>query len=1160
MLDSERGTRQWEEGRHWYESGKVKGLYLHHAQLRAIVDDPHGLEDYLPRGAYFNLGKTPLPLPLASINFPPIDPTESKLLAQTISADPVLVDELMAYKITERLYNTIEQWRSFRLPTLSDLRFQCSCPSRMRPCSHEIALLYSFADEVEADPLQMLRALGCDLYQNLAYYCDLRFPPSPFQGSIPYSWDLVERRPNTGVHAYGNLQPLRLKEYYFDRKVVLNLLDDNAPFYPQGNFKAIYARTLQGVQRALDRVVSGKRNLVRAFPRGNACISVGPTTEMPATIGSTNWQTNIMGLLTMSHDRLHNCHPSVYVNYWALRAAIHLIQVGAVAPRITCDDNNNYWTLWMPATVVSEVARMMNDLEAMMEPNLLAYPTANKEDRPLVVRHQAEWLVGCYVNTLIRCLTPKTREEDWSEFFFKDVSEHCIYNRNRLMPTQAEEWLRPLWIASSGALLPILKVEPDKEGSVFLLSFNAAYRHDKTPIPISLQELFFREPGSHNLYTLCAYLNSLKHLIPELPAYLEQQARTPICYNTERFLHLLQDVVPLMMLTEFRMLIPKPLLQLLRPRLTLRVRTRVHEPGFLKLGDLLEFNWMVALGDKEITYAEFETLTQEHRQVLRFRDQYVILSPEEAQRLHDAVSKGSNLNEGQMLQVALAEDFDDTPTFLSDEARALLHSLADAPPVALPLGLQATLRPYQERGYAWLHRNMLLGFGSILADDMGLGKTLQTIALLLKLKEEGRLKEQHCLVVVPTSLLTNWSEEIARFAPSLTTAIYHGTNRSPLQLQADVVLTTYGMVRSDGKSLAAKPWAVMVIDEAQNIKNYDAQQTRAICSIPATTHIALSGTPVENRLSEFWSLMNFCNKGYLGSLAQFNARYAKPIQERQDKEVAQRFRRITAPFMMRRMKTDKNIIADLPDKIETNEYVALTTDQTALYQATIETRLDAIRALDTSDHQQDFQRKGLILQLILALKEICNHPTQYLKNEDYRPELSGKTERLLELLQSIADADEKVLIFTQFKAMGDLLSRFIEQRLGQRPLFYHGGCTIEQRNDMVQRFQNNPSDRFFVLSLKAAGTGLNLTAASHVIHYDLWWNPAVEAQATDRAYRIGQHKNVIVHRLIAHHTFEEKIDRLIQQKRHLADLTVASGESWIANLSNDELNDLFRPY
>ncbi|MEO6304190.1 MAG: DEAD/DEAH box helicase, partial [Bacteroidia bacterium] len=335
------------------------------------------------------------------------------------------------------------------------------------------------------------------------------------------------------------------------------------------------------------------------------------------------------------------------------------------------------------------------------------------------------------------------------------------------------------------------------------------------------------------------------------------------------------------------------------------------------------------------------------------------------------------------------------------------------------------------------------------------------------------------------------------------------------------------------------------------------EQTKAIKTIGASNFIAMSGTPVENRLSELWSIMDYSNRGFLGNTKEFADTYGNPIEQFNDNAVAEKLKKVTAPFMMRRLKSDKSIISDLPDKIEMDCYSTLAKEQASLYEKTLQEAMKEIEGIQTSDNKKLFVRQGLILQMILALKQICNHPTQFLKNNIFDSSISGKLELLFDKLDSIVESGEKVLIFTQFTEMGNLLKYFINERYKEEPLFYHGGCSMKQRTEMVNGFQHNRADKIFILSLKAAGTGLNLTAANHVIHYDLWWNPAVEAQATDRAYRIGQKSNVMVHRFITKNTFEERINEMIQSKKALANMTVATGENWIGNLSNKELKNLF---
>jgi len=680
---------------------------------------------------------------------------------------------------------------------------------------------------------------------------------------------------------------------------------------------------------------------------------------------------------------------------------------------------------------------------------------------------------------------------------------------------------------------------------------------DKEVIP--LKQILSEQQYDKSRFEILKSLSILADVEPAIDHYINDGAESPILFTLDCFTPFLLNAIPSIRLLQAKVLLPKSLSRLLRPQVSIRLsKQQANEKSFIRLDDLLQFEWQVAIGEDLLTPSEFEHLLEHASGLIRYKQQYIYVTPDDMKRLHKALTDARPLTPGQMLQAALTGEYESARITLTEDVTELIRQLTDLQRIPLPEGLNATLRPYQERGFSWMYRNLRIGFGSIIADDMGLGKTLQVITLLLQLKQEGALQKNRAIVVTPTGLLSNWENEIHRFAPSLSVFMYHGSNRSLTDFDADILLTSYGILRSDCTELKKKRWEIMVIDEAQNIKNHNTAQSKAVKTIHATTHIAMSGTPVENRLSEFWSIMDFTNKGYLDSSKNFQERFARPIQNNGDQAACKRFRTITAPFMMRRLKTDKNIINDLPDKVERNEYASLTSTQAALYQKTLETALNEIEGITEQDSKSLFKRQGLVLQMILALKQICNHPTLFLKNRQFDASLSGKTEMLLDNVRSIVESREKVLIFTQFKEMGDMLSLFIEESTGHRPMFYHGGCTIKQRNEMIERFQNDRTEQVFLLSLKAAGTGLNLTAATHVIHYDLWWNPAVEAQATDRAYRIGQHKNVQVHRFITQDTFEEKIDRMIQEKRHLADLTVTSGESWIGKLSNEELRALFQ--
>ena len=425
---------------------------------------------------------------------------------------------------------------------------------------------------------------------------------------------------------------------------------------------------------------------------------------------------------------------------------------------------------------------------------------------------------------------------------------------------------------------------------------------------------------------------------------------------------------------------------------------------------------------------------------------------------------------------------------------------------------------------------------------MGLGKTLQVIAVLSALKEAGQFSTKKALIVVPTTLLTNWEREISKFSPHLKAVIYHGDKRKlPDQDDYDVLLTTYGVIRRDVEILRTLPLRLLVIDEAQAVKNHLTTLAQSLSLLNAQSVIAMSGTPVENHLSEYWSIL--------------------PIESDRDPQALEAFKSLTAPFMLRRLKTDKAIISDLPDRLVNDRFATLTVEQAALYQKTLSEMMQRLITLESKAKEEGNDakaiRRALVLKLITSLKQICNSPSQYLKTETDVPD-SGKGTMLLDLLSQNFEASRKVLIFTQYREMGKRLQGWIEKCLNEKSLFLHGAVSVKERMKMVDRFQNDPTARVMILSLKAGGTGLNLTAASSVIHYDLWWNPAVESQATDRAYRIGQKRDVLVYRFVTAGTFEEKINQMLASKRELADLTVNVGEKWIGDLSSEELDRVLK--
>ncbi|MFG3343828.1 DEAD/DEAH box helicase [Streptomyces sp. NPDC048018] len=588
-------------------------------------------------------------------------------------------------------------------------------------------------------------------------------------------------------------------------------------------------------------------------------------------------------------------------------------------------------------------------------------------------------------------------------------------------------------------------------------------------------------------------------------------------------------------------------------------------PSFLSADALLAFDWRFAIGDEELTRAELDRLAEAGRPLVRLRDQWVLVDPDELRRAREQRDRKLTAVEALGAVLTGSTEIDGRPV----EVRAtgwmerLRERLADpeggAQEIAQPAALAATLRDYQLRGLGWLHRMTSLGLGGCLADDMGLGKTITLISLHLHRRSDPETAGP-TLVVCPTSLMGNWQREIERFAPGTPVRRFHGASRTLEGLAAGsphapadsgFVLTTYGTMRLDAASLAEVPWGLVVADEAQHVKNPYSATARALRTIGSKARVALSGTPVENNLSELWAILDWTTPGLLGGLGAFRTRYASAVEGGADPGAATRLAALVGPFLLRRRKSDPGIAPELPPKTETDHAVALTKEQAGLYEAVVRETLAAVAGAD------GMERRGLVVKLLTGLKQICNHPAQYLKED--RPHIggrSGKLELLDELLDTILAEDASVLVFTQYVAMARLLEEHLAAR-GVPAQFLHGGTPVAEREAMVARFQAGEVP-VFLLSLKAAGTGLNLTRAGHVVHYDRWWNPAVEAQATDRAYRIGQTQPVQVHRLIAEGTIEDRIADMLERKRALADSVLGSGEAALTELTDAELAELVR--
>ncbi len=675
-------------------------------------------------------------------------------------------------------------------------------------------------------------------------------------------------------------------------------------------------------------------------------------------------------------------------------------------------------------------------------------------------------------------------------------------------------------------------------------------------------------------------------LFPRLEEALREEKPARLDLPTRQAYQFLRESMPILIEQGFAVLAPawweSP-----AARLGARLKLETDEhfparphagPARVGLGVLVRYRWEIAIGDLPLSLQEFEALAARRSPLVRVNGRWVEVRPED---VHAAMkflhaNPGGTISLGEAMRMAYASDPRQTgipvvgmePTgwlaaFMNAEAASRQLRILDP-----PAKFQGTLRPYQVRGVSWMRFMEEMGFGLCLADDMGLGKTIQLLALMALEREESEGEVKPTLLVAPMSVVGNWIHETRRFCPHLRVLVHHGADRpSPeafarLVARSDLVITTYALAHRDRDLLSSIAWGRLVLDEAQYIKNPATKQAQAVRALDADRRVALTGTPVENRLSELWSIMDFLNPGYLGSAGGFRQRFAVAIERGHDKARAEQLRQLIRPFVLRRLKSDPTVIADLPEKVETREFCHLTGEQATLYEAAVRRLLSGI------ERSEGIQRRGMVLATLIRLKQICNHPAHLLREHLQEggqvpgawppdPARSGKCIRLVEMLQTLIDEGEKALVFTQFRQMGDILSAMLRQALDREMLFLHGGTGTGQRQQIVADFQTG-GDRFpvLLLSLKAGGVGLNLTAATHVFHFDRWWNPAVENQATDRAYRIGQTRTVQVHKFVVRGTLEERIDRMIEEKTELAENIIGAGERALTELSTEQLRDL----
>ena len=1093
---------------------------------------------------------------------------EKESLLGIVQENPYYLSQLGAHILPPELEQEAEAAGIRLFPkSWKELGMHCSCPDWAVPCKHLAAVVYIIANEIDKNPFLVFGMHGLDLYSAVGGAT----AEEPITGIESF----LAPEPEEYNYYRENLEGLDLSAVPDLYPAISQLLTEFPLFYLKNDFKEIllkaYRRSSKETKRHVKnldlkeeppktlysscaiKIYKGKYRFTGSLKKGKEEIRFDSEDMSPL----------IDYLQLLSAGDLAAYPPLLSFFVMLHSFTLKLLEKRAAVPDIVSIQKGSYLIRWIPALFNEETSRVFDTLVEALPKEIVRYG-----DTPLEHREQVLFLISFFIHHYLRQLEAvKNAEEDPITALFFSGAE---YSPKRFEEQENAKtihlWLGRFFIRPVD-YRPVIHIEEISEER-FRFEIRVKDRREEEELPLRFRDFLEKErnetmPLLRDLSLLATYLPAVGDFLrggdkggdrDSSEALSEDSSGAPIEVEGETFLEQWFAALPALRTLGVHTVVPKALREAFIPHISLKMRAPSGASekvvSYTSLKEMLQFDWNVAAGDRFIDPEELFELQKTYGRFVRYKDMFLELDEKQLESLAKKMEKEPSPSPMQLLKTGLTGTFDGAPVETDGEVEKLFSSLLSPPEVDPPPELRAQLRPYQLRGYRWLYHNYRIGLGSVTADDMGLGKTVQVIALLQQLKNEEVVSpKKPVLITVPASLMTNWRREIERFTPELRSEIYHGSEREVPE-GTEVLITTYSLVRRDLEELKKRRWSLAVIDEAQNIKNSSSAQTKAVKSIKADGRIAMTGTPVENRLLDYWSIIDFVMKGYLGSKAAFKEGYAVPIERYRDRETLERFRRLTAPLIMRRLKTDTSIIQDLPEKVTTNRFPALTKEQSVLYQQLVE------HSDQWLEGAEGISRSGIVFKLMTGLKQICCHPRLYSKQGPRGAETSGKAAALLELLQKIADSGEKALVFTQFAEMGELLEEMIERHLELPTLFFHGGSSKKAREEMVDLFQNDPDHRFMVLSIKAGGVGLNLTAANHVIHYDLWWNPAVENQATDRAFRIGQRKDVTVYRLITRGTFEEKINSMLEAKSELAELTVSEGEQWLTEMSTGDLKEL----
>lgn len=1168
MLQAYDGTGRITRGKTYANTGRVTDIKVEGQTVTAKVAGH--FEDYYH----------------IRIAFPTLSKKTEMQVSDILAKNPVALVALHSGIMREDLIAEFEKKEVRLIPDRwIKSNAYCSCPDDGNPCKHIAAVLFILAREIDFDPRLIFQIAGFDLNKVTADGISGKTaadgivfeagstaaPLNPetaltFEEPVPIS---IKNKKTISEILQTEENPQQLLHFPSGESylpLITGFLPP-APIFSKSDFIIKLTEAYHTALFAYDFNFYNERSVgeyndvfyVRAFVTSSGLAKSEDNFPLknntPLTMKIKFSKTNETECTLLQAGILFDKKPPVRSDYTEsyacafsfYRLAKKIIWDSAFIPAVNVHAHK-LSIFWKPLTASTEINNAIDAFAALLNEDFFA-PVKNWGKR-----YCAELLLTAYLTEYVFALNffPKAtsvQDKTVDRLFFvgDEVSTKTPGNKN--LATAIYTWLAVLNYQQNEYFyrLTLKSIDNAVEKNSETLKLSASVsKADELNAPYIELPTAVKKASAANKERILKFPIVLSSY---LPVMTELAVKPFITLDLDEVADFLQNASKLLQKFGVEIVLPKGLQKALTPKAVLSVKksTAVKAvQSFFTRDSLLEYDRKIMLGDFELSVEEFKKLVNQNSKLIKFRDQYVLLNPNEVAKLFAQLDNQESLSQLDIMQAVLADE-----AVVSPEAQIRLDSIFRAEILPEPKKLRAQLRPYQRKGFSWMYANIKSGLGCLLADDMGLGKTLQVITLLLTLQEQGILHSETgtgVLIVCPATLLANWKHEIQKFAPSLSYDIYHGAGRKITH--ADVTLTTYQTMQKDIEAICDAQFCGIILDEAQAIKNTATKTSKAVKKPTPQFRIALTGTPVENSLEDMRSIFDFILPNYFGDAKTFREKWRIPIELHSNEKISEKFAKVTAPFVLRRLKTDKSIISDLPEKILTDTYCNLTPQQAAMYEALVQNELAPALEAKTQ-----VVRTSLILKLLTGLKQVCNHPGAFDKMSEPRSELSGKTQTLCLLLKDILAGGEKVIIFSQYVQTINIIESIIQNELKTFCLKITGQMQQERRTENVKLFQTDPQYRIMLISLKAGGTGLNLTAASRVIHFDLWYNPAVEDQATDRAFRIGQTQNVFVHRFICEGTFEEKINEMIQKKRNIAE-SISGGETWISKLSNAELKEI----